>query len=243
MTTSTRLCGGFSVSLIAAMTAGACGDATDPAPGGPAEAVSVFALPEGGDFDDAVVVSLQADRPSRIVYSRDGTLPSASTSEEYTGPLRLTDSTLLTFMAIAEDGTRSRVGEEWYAKQERQPGPVEMPAKSVRLTPNRLVFTPEPGVEQTTEIVRIDSIGREPVTVFALTYGPAGTTASGYDPEAFEIVPGTTDPVIAPGESATLAITYFTTRTSRSMLLQVETDAENVPRGVAQLFLFGRMFD
>ena len=229
--------------LTAALALAACGDAAGPASGEAGDPVVVFAVPAGSDFDDAVVVSLQADRPARIIYSRDGTLPSASSSPEYTGPMRLTESTFLTFMAIADDGSRSRIGEEWYEKRDARPLPVEMPAKSVRLSPDRLVFTPAPGVEETTEIVRIESIGREPVTVFALSYGPAGSTASGYDPDAFQIVPGTTDPVIPPGESVDLAITYFTTRTSRSMVLDVETDAENVTRGVASLFLFGRMFD
>jgi hypothetical protein len=230
-------------SLSAALALAACGDAAEPSSDRVVDPVAVFAVPAGSDFADAVVVSLEADRPARIVYTRDGSLPSASSSSEYTGPMRLTESTLLTFMAIADDGSRSQVVEEWYEKRDARPLPVEMPAKSVRLSPDRLVFTPEPGVEKTTEIVSIQSIGREPVTVFALSYGPAGSTASGYDPEAFQIVPGTTDPVIPPGESVDLAITYFTTRTSRSMVLDVETDAENVPRGVAPLFLFGRMFD
>jgi len=229
--------------IALALWATACGDAPGEADARPSEGVSVFAIPAGSGFEGAVVVSLQADRPSRIVYTRDGTLPSASNSPEYTGPLRLTDSTLLTFMAVGEDGTRSSIVEEWYARGDDDRTPIEMPAKSIRIAPDRVVFTPEPGVDESTRRVRVESIGSEPVTVFALTYGPAGTASNSYDPDAFRIVPSTTDPVIQPGEAVELAITYFTTRTSRTMVVNVETDAENVSRGTASLFLFGRMFD
>lgn len=219
----------------------ACGDSVESESGRDRD-LAVEAVPPGGDFADAIVVRLAADRPANIVYTTDGSLPSAATSPSYVGPLRLTESTLLSFMAVGEDGARSEIATEWYDREEPPLGPIELPAKSVRVQPDRLVFTPGSGIQFETAIVRLQSIGTEPVTVFAMTRGPAGATASSYDPEAFQIIPNTTDPVIRPGEEVELQVTYYTTRTSRTMRLDIETDAENVARGVQSLFLFGRMF-
>jgi len=231
------------LALVAVSFGGtACGDEAAPDPGQGSDALVVEALPPGSDFNDAIVVQLAAPSPSEIVFTTDGSLPSASTSRSYDGPIRITDSTLLTFMAVAGDGRRSEIQTEWYTRLERD-GPLpELPARSLRVWPERLVFTPGPGVESETETVRLEAIGTEPVTIFALKRAPAGATTTSYDPEAFEIVPNTTDPVVRPGQPVELAITYFTTKTSRTMALTLETDADNASRGEFPLMLFGRMF-
>lgn len=225
--------------LVVALVA--CGDEAPMGPSAPGS-LEVFAEPSGRDFVDAVVVQLSADRPSDIIYTLDGSLPSAERSRSYSGPIRLTASTLLTFMAVHADGSRSELATEWYTRAETPLPRVELPPRSLRVVPDRLVFTPEPGIQSETKVVRLESIGTEPVTVFAMSTRPTGGTTNDYDPGVFRIVPSTTDPVIVPGESVELTVTYFTTRTARSLRLDIETDAENVDRGIHPLLLFGRMF-
>lgn len=232
----------WTIPFVALGIAG-CGDevGSDPRSGSD-EPLAVEAFPPGGEFEGALVVRLLADRPARIFYTTDGSLPSTSQSREYTGPMRLTESTLLGFIAVDDGGLRSSLQTEWYSRAEDAPGPIRLPARSLRVRPDRLVFTPEAGIDSETKTIRLEAIGTEPVTVFALSRSPAGATTNQYDPDAFSIVPSTTDPTIRPGEPVELRITYFTTRTSRSMGLTVETDAENVPRGMFPLLFFGRMF-
>jgi len=235
--TTIRGYGLFTMGLLVS----ACGDgAGSTAP--VAEQPAVLAVPGGGEFVDAVVVQLQADRPSTIAYTKDGSTPTLD-SPTYAGPLRLTESTFLTFMAVGDDGGRSAISTEYYAKTDRLLPPAELPAKSLRVRPDRLVFTPEPGTEVVTDAIELEAIGTEPVTVLAMKTGPAASTAFGYDPGAFDIVPSTNDPVIRPGEPVQLRVSYFASRTSRTVTLEIETDAENVARGSFPVFLFGRIFE
>ncbi len=237
MTGAQRSIVGRVVVVIAVVAA--CGDEADPAQR--AGELEVWADPPGAQFAEAIVVILEASRPATIQYTLDGRLPTVD-SPVYTGPIRLTESTLLHAVALDDAGRRSDLVDAFFT---RLPDPepwIELPPRSLRVTPQQLVFTPSTAEEDSFDFIELEAIGTEAVRVYSVNYGPAGTTTSGYDPEAFTILPESSDPLVRPGENVRIRVDYEATRTARMMILNIDTDADNTDTGRFSVVLMGRMF-
>ncbi|NJK88067.1 MAG: hypothetical protein HC923_00870 [Myxococcales bacterium] len=220
----------------------ACGDGSDAAPDEDTLPLSVWSDPGARDFEDPLTVVLVASREARIFYTRDGAAPSSS-SLEYKGPIRLTDSTLLTFIAVDESQRRSAPATEYFRWVDDRRPAIVLPPRHLEVSPDRLLFLPAAGVTSEQKIVELRSVGTEAVTVLGLSIQPApGATTASWDPEAFRLVAESTDPVLEPGEVLRLEVTYETTRTTRSAIMVLNTDAQNTTDGTFVLPLFGRLF-
>lgn len=62
--------------------------------------------PEGASFADNITVKIKTDNDAGIFYTTDGSIPSLH-SAKYVNGIRLTESTLITAVAIAKDGKKS----------------------------------------------------------------------------------------------------------------------------------------
>ena len=76
-------------------------------------APSVTALPSGGTFNAAQSITLVASEPATIYFTTDSSSPTAS-SQRYTGPLSISSTTLLNYLAIDIAGNSSPIKTEVY---------------------------------------------------------------------------------------------------------------------------------
>jgi len=71
--------------------------------------LEVYVSPVGGAYNSAQLVELTASGPASIYYTLDGTTPTASSLQFIGLPISITDSTMLSCMAIDEAGNQSQV--------------------------------------------------------------------------------------------------------------------------------------
>jgi hypothetical protein len=76
-------------------------------------APNVTVSPEGGHYTTIVHVGLTADKPSKIYYTIDGSIPTSS-SPVYPNKLKISENTTLKFFAVDRDGNISPILTEQY---------------------------------------------------------------------------------------------------------------------------------
>jgi hypothetical protein len=83
-------------------------------------APSVSAFPAGGDYDAAQTVGLAADESAVLYYTLDGLEPTTASSV-YTGPITVSATTTIRFMAADGAGNESPVATETYTIGPEEP--------------------------------------------------------------------------------------------------------------------------
>ena len=98
-----------------------------------------LAEPSGGLFKEPVVVSLSAEKGTRVYYTIDGSRPTTR-SDRYSKPVRFTRSGVLRFFAVDEAGNKEGVREESYIIDTQPPTVKADPAPGAFAGPVRVVL-------------------------------------------------------------------------------------------------------
>lgn len=207
-----------------------------------AASVSVAAEPSGTEFSGSVEVRLNSSAPAEIFYTLDGESPSGPGALRYDGPLTLTDSTLLSFIAVTDSGAWSVPQVELYEPTEELIAKNELSVRALRLSTRNLFFQAQPGEPEVQQVVTLRSVGVQRIHIkqVLIGYNPAG--GSFFRPEVFEVLAGAGERWLAPGESLEVLLRYTPTESFSSAALLVDTDAEAVEDGLYYVELWGRIF-
>jgi len=125
---------------------------------------TVSASPVGGTYSDPQWVVLTASVPATIYYTLDGTTPTAA-SATYTGPIQISSTATLKFIAVGASGNQSAVGTETY---------------TIDTVPPTVAANPPGGLYATAQSVTLaatDNLDPAP-KVYYTTDGSAPTPAS-----------------------------------------------------------------
>jgi hypothetical protein len=203
--------------------------------------LEVAAVPPGSTFEGTTTVSLEASRPAHIFYTVTGQDPMGADGRLYQQPLELEDATLVTFMAISEDGVWSEPVTELYSPTTPlvPPDPV---ARSLAINPQSHFFAPQPGIAEPQKVTfSLRSDGFETVHVdhiYIASSGGFGFYEEGiFSVEATELE----DFVMAPGERRDLEVSYVPTQTLRGASLVIISDDMKHSDGVIVVELWGRV--
>lgn len=204
--------------------------------------VSVAAEPSGTEFSGSVEVRLNSSTPAAIFYTLDGESPSGPDALRYEGPMTLTDSTLLSFIAVTDSGAWSAPQVELYEPTEELVANTNPSARALRLSTKNIFFQAQPGEAQVQQVVTVRSVGVQRVHIHQVVigYNPAG--GSFYRPEVFEVLAGQGERWLAPGESLEVLLRYTPTESFSSAALLFDTDADAVENGLYYVELWGRIF-
>ena len=77
-------------------------------------APTVTANPAGGAYTVAQMVSLTASEPATIYVTTDGTAPTMTPAAQYTGPINVTSTTTVKYLAVDTAGNQSAVASSTY---------------------------------------------------------------------------------------------------------------------------------
>lgn len=98
-----------------------------------------LAEPSGGLFREPVVVSLSAEKGTKVYYTIDGSRPTAK-SPRYSKPVRFVRSGVLRFFAVDEAGNKETVREESYVIDAQPPTVRSEPAAGAFARPVQVVL-------------------------------------------------------------------------------------------------------
>lgn len=216
-----------------------CGGAEAPLTG-PPEPIAVQATPRGGDFDAPVSVVLESSRPGEIYYAMGGASP-LDEGTLYEGPVEVDEPTLLSFIAVSEDGVWSKPASELYTyRTERSPA-----SKATRLLlfgSTGLFFTAFHDEERVERTFDVHSVGVEPVTIHRMFIGEGN---GGFYQRGIFVLESEwpDDLVLDPGEKIRLTVSYQPTSTLRTAAVVLETDGMRVEDGLHVIPLTGRIND
>lgn len=204
--------------------------------------VSVVAEPAGTEFSGSVEVRLNSSTPADIFYTLDGESPSGPGALRYEGPLTLTDSTLLSFIAVTDLGAWSVPKVELYQPTDEVVAKTQLSARALRLSTKNLFFQAQPGEGSVQQVITVRSVGVQRVRIkeVMIGYNPAG--GSFFRPEVFEVLAGEGERWLAPGESLEVLLRYTPTESFSSAALLFDTDADAVDGGLYYVELWGRIF-
>lgn len=201
-----------------------------------ARAPIVVALPEGKTFESPLEVRLEADSPSAIFYTLDGTSPNGLDALRYEDPLTLDDTTLLSFVARSDEGLWSARGTELY-EHFVPPEPFRPLERALEVSEDVVFFTAEPGEETLEETIRVRSVGLQAVRFDAVYISAQGAF---HEPGVFEMeAPSLTS--LPPGETMDILIRYRVTQTLRTAELVLETNDLKAEDGRWTILLGGRL--
>jgi hypothetical protein len=208
-----------------------------------ASSLSVSAQPPGHDFQDQTQVTLFPSKPANVYYTTDSSAPSDKNGALYQGPITLTASTLLSFIAVSDDGIWSKPVAELYSLMSAPPTVSQAP-RLLRVDPDSLVFTVAPidrDVPQQQQI-RIQSFGSSQVTISSimLDANPKGTAF--WDPTAFSLGTIALPLSLAPGEGFELTVGYMPSDSFKSAAIFIQSD-ENPNAGTRVIELWGRILN
>lgn len=202
----------------------------------------VAADPPGGDFSGPVTVALHAEEPATLFYTTDGH-PPTDDGIEYTGPIEVDDTVMLTFAGVNADGVWSRPVVEYYKRVPLTRPPIETP-RILSLSRPQLYFSARTGDGILEETVYASSVGTEHVMIHRVYITAAAETGGFYEPGVFRLeTPVADSTLLAPGERIELRVSYRPTETLRSASLVFETDDMRTETGAHEIRLSGRIFD
>jgi hypothetical protein len=202
----------------------------------------VVADPPGHDFEGETEVRLEApgSQDMTIYYTLDGSPATGTDALEYGGPIRLTETTLLNFIARDPRLVWSEPRSELYVAQ-TEPTPVRDVARALVLSRDLVFFAWDPGDDSPMrETIELRASGTEPVHIFRIALGLNPRGQMFWESGAFRIVSGTDPITLAPGESTTLTIVYEPTATLRSAAVLISSDQE-MTGGDQLIELWGRV--
>jgi hypothetical protein len=191
--------------------------------------VAVWAEPKGLEFQSTAEVSLASSSPAHIFYTVDGSEPSGDTAVAYDGPIQLTESTLLSFIAITDTEEWSEPGSEFYSRlvTHEKPRPVE---HALTIDNDSLFFSAQQG--STDLVVRrigLRSEGLSTVTIdgMMLRQNPNGSSFWSNGAFSYEILTDGNFPLFVPsGTILELEVTYTPTESLSSAAIFIESDDE-----------------
>ena len=127
-------------------SASACGSSQDVDLDANSVELSVRAEPPGQMFESSIDVTLVSSRPAQIYYTLDGSDPSANSASAttYGTHISIKKQTLLSFIAVSDQGAWSTSKAELYVKPNDNPPPTPAP-KVLDLTADSIFFQAEPG--------------------------------------------------------------------------------------------------
>jgi hypothetical protein len=208
-----------------------------------ASSLSVSAQPPGYDFENQTQVTLAPSKPANIYYTTDSSAPSDKNGSLYQGPITLTTSTLLSFIAVSDDGIWSKPVAELYSLMPAPPTVSQAP-RLLKTDPDSLVFTVAPvdrDVPQQQQL-RIESFGSSPVTIQSITLdaNPKGTAF--WDPTAFSLGALTLPTTLVPGQQLEIDVTYMPSDSFKSAAVMIQSD-ENPNSGSRMVEVWGRILN
>ncbi len=219
----------------------ACG-ADELAPAEKPSGLFVAAMPSGFTFEQRTHVELTSSRPAEIYYSTDGRTPTAEDGTRYDGPIEITDSTLLSFIAISGDGVWSAPGSELYRPMADNGAPELVP-RILDLEQDVLFFDARPGRRDRVErSLRLRSRGNESVRVQAIYLAKNRSSLGFYEEGVFRIEAGAESRLLGPGETMDVVMSYEPTSSFRGATLVIESD-EQRHGGIQTVELWGRVLD
>jgi hypothetical protein len=230
------------VASTAGITVASCGEethfATAKAP------LEVKASPPGFMFNGSTTVELDASRPSEIFYTLNGGDPTKPTAMVYTGPIEVAETTLITFIAVAEDKTWSSPVAEFY-----ESAPPSTPAPSfvqrgLQIDENNHFFAPRPGDTNLSTTFHVKSIGIQSVHINQISIGANPAGLAFYEDGAFTLDATYENIDLAPGKTLELTVHYAPTQTLRSAAIYIDSD-ELLHDASNQVYaeLWGRIFN
>jgi hypothetical protein len=81
---------------------------------------TAYATPQGGFFNSNQNVTLKMNKTGKIYYTTNGTNPTSS-SKKYTGPIFISTTIVLKFIAVDTEGTKSNIYTEKYTIDKKPP--------------------------------------------------------------------------------------------------------------------------
>lgn len=207
--------------------------------------IEVWAVPAGSEFDTSTRVELAVSSPADIFYTLDGTEPSSAAALPYRGPIQLTESTLLSFIAQSPGEVWSVPRAEFYERKLTldTPRPVQ---RALTVSNESLFFSAEHGSKEIiTKSVFLRSSGLSTVTIkgMVLTGNPAGSSFWKDNAFRFEILTEGQFPLfLPPGRSLELEVSYVPTETLASAAIFVDSDDETSGEELV-IELWGRSID
>lgn len=214
---------------VVALGAGCGGEFAEPQPNAPQvvlRSMPVIADPRGHEFEGATEVTLQApdDSSAQIFFTTDGSPASGETAQLYQGPIVMTETTLLSFIARTREDIWSESGSELYvaAQPELQ---TSADPRVLKSDPESLFFVWRPG-ERTPmrRVITVRSTGERPVQINKIALGLNPNGEAFWEGGAFLLASGTEPRVLLPGSSFDITVVYEPTRTLRSASIIIESD-------------------
>ncbi len=219
---------------LAGLAASCGGEAGDF--GGTVEPVQVWAEPSGRRFDEGLEVKLRSAGAVEIYFTRDGSSPTREDASEYTGPIWLEQSSLLTFVAVGPDGRTSALSTELYQRNPVRT-PYRPPARGLEVSTDVLFFLADPEETELEQTIHVRSVGLDPVGIHGITIVPRGAY---FEPGVFTVSPA--EPTrLAPGDRLELVVRYRTTPMLRTAALVLDSDDERALDGRWEISLGGRI--
>ena len=204
--------------------------------------LEVAANPPGRTFQEmTTTVELAASRPAEIFYTIDGQDPIGASALVYTGPLVLEQNTLVTFIAVSEDGIWSEPQTERYTfpVEATRVNPVE---RGLAIDRNNHFFSVEPGnIDRVATTFTLRSVGLRTVNVSNIYIGVNPKGWGFFEDGIFRLENTPTELALAPGETLTITLSYQPTQTLRSAALVIESDDLRSEDGYVLVELWGRV--
>ncbi len=208
--------------------------------------IEVWAEPPSSEFGKNTEIVLSAtDDGSKIYYTLDGTDPSNEAARPYDGPIALSRSTLITFIARTPNAVWSKPKSEFYASRpevQAASGPLQ---RDLWIESNSLFMAARAGSKDlVVRRFKLRSIGLQRITInrMVMTANPNGGSFFRTGAFSYEILTDATEfPLyMEPGETLELEIYYRPTETFSSAAIIIESNAER-DAGRVLIELWGRV--
>ena len=208
--------------------------------------IEVWAEPPSSEFGDNTEISLSAtDDGSQIYYTLDGSDPSGDLARPYAGPIALSRSTLITFIARTPDAVWSKPKSEFYASKPEvhsSSGPLD---RDLWIESNSLFMAARAGAKDlVVRRFKMRSVGLQRLTIdrMVMTANPNGGSIFNAEAFSYEILTDATEfPLyLEPGETLELEIYYRPTVTFSSAAIVIQSNAER-DNGRVLVELWGRV--
>lgn len=201
--------------------------------------LAVAAVPPGSSFEGKTTVALEASRPAQIFYTVEGQDPLGPDGRVYQEPLELKEATLMTFMAISEDGVWSAPVTELYSPTTPLVPPDPVP-RSLSINPTSYFFSPPQGeseLQTSTFVLRSDGLQTVHIDHIYIA-----SSSAFFEDGIFSVnADALQDFDLAPGERHQIDVSYLPTQTLRGAALVIVSNEMKHSDGVIVVELWGRI--